>query len=99
MAFTKKVENNKVYFDLAGYEAVVKYARVVTETMAVFTLACHGFALYGMKLVQKADGTYFIAPPANKGKDGKYYNIYAIYLTKEDERRLIEKVLELIGDE
>lgn len=97
MAFTKKVGNTKkVYFDLAGYEAIVKNVRVLTETVVSFTLSCHGFALYNMRLISKTDGGYFIAPPSRKGKDGNYYAEYAIYLTEEDEERLIEKVLEMV---
>jgi len=96
MAFTKKQTTTRVYFDLAGYEATVKNVHVLSETVVSFVLSCHGFALYNMRLIQKTDGGFFIAPPSHKGKDGKYYGEYAVYLTEEDEQRLIDKVLELV---
>lgn len=100
MAFTsKKAGNNKTYFELAEHRAKVTGAHVVTEHMVSFTLSCAGFSLYNMKLVEKADGTFFIAPPATKGKDGNYYNQYAIYLSPEDEKVLIDKVLELVNND
>lgn len=96
MAFTKNQETTRVYFDLTGYEAIVKNVRVMSETTVGFTLSCHGFALYGMRLIEKKSGGYFIAPPSHKSVDGKYFKEYAIYLTEEDEERLIKKVLEMV---
>lgn len=97
MAFTKKqTTTTRVYFDLAGHGAVVENVHMLTETMVSFALCCRGFALYNMRLIQKTDGGFFIAPPSHKGKDGKYYGEYAVYLTEEDEQRLIDKVLEIV---
>lgn len=100
MAFkSKKAENNKTYFEMAEYKAKVTRVRIVTAHMVSFTLSCAGFALYNMKLVEKADGTFFIAPPSTKGKDGNYYNQYAIYLSPDDEEALIDTVLELVNND
>lgn len=99
MAFkTKKNNSDKVYFELSSYKATVKNARVISETCACFTLSCAGFALYNLRVVVTADGKEFIAPPSTKGKNGNYYDQYAIYLTDEDQKKLIAKVKELINE-
>lgn len=100
MAFKIKQNNNKnrVYFDLSGYKATVKNVRVVSETCAAFTLSCAGLALYNLKVVSTEDGKEFIAPASIKGKDGKYYDQYAIYLSEEDQKKLIEKVKEMLNE-
>lgn len=99
MAFKRKEENKKEFFDLAGYKATVQNVRIITEHFISFTLRCAGFSLYNMKLVERADGKYFIAPPSQKAKNGNFYDLYAVYLTEEDEKRLIEKVLELADND
>lgn len=100
MAFkSKNKNNNMVYFELGSYKATVKNVRVLSETCAVFTLSCAGFALYNLRVVVTADGKEFIAPPSTKGKDGNYYNQYAIYLSDEDQKTLIAKVKDLIDEE
>lgn len=99
MAFkTKKKNNDMIYFELGSYKATVKNARVLSETCAVFTLSCAGFALYNLRVVCTADGKEFIAPPSTKAKNGNYYDQYAIYLSEEDQKTLIAKVKELINE-
>lgn len=100
MAFKTKQNNNngRVYFELSGYKATVKNVRVLSETCAVFTLSCAGFALYNLRVVSTADGKEFIAPPSTKGKDGRYYDQYAIYLSEEDQKKLIGKVKEMLNE-
>lgn len=99
MAFkTKKNNDDRVYFELGAYKATVKNVHVISETCAVFTLSCAGFVLYNLKVVCTADGKEFIAPPSTKGKNGNYYNQYAIYLSEEDQKTLIAKVKELINE-
>ena len=93
----QKPENqNKPRFDMVATEATVQNARVVTDDLITFTLKCHGFSLYNMKLVNGKSG-YFITPPSVKGSNGAYYNQYAIYLTEEDEKDLIDSVLTAAG--
>lgn len=86
----------RVNIDLMASGATVTNARVIGETCITFTLKCKGFALYNMKLCEGRDG-YFIASPSTKGKDGKYYSQYAVYLSNEDEQRMIEDVLKAAG--
>lgn len=85
-----------VNLNLMAVGATVANARVIGDTCITFSLRCQGFSLYNMKLCEGRDG-YFIAPPSTKGKDGKFYNQYAVYLSREDEQRLIEDVLKTAG--
>lgn len=92
----KDDKQNKAKFDMIATEATIQNARVVTDDLITFTLKCHGFSLYNMKLVNGKKG-YFITPPSVKGSNGAYYNQYAIYLTEEDEKSLIDSVLAAAG--
>ena len=95
---SKDNKQNKAKFDMFATEAIVQNVRVVTDDLITFTLKCHGFSLYNMKLVNGKKG-YFITPPSVKGGNGAYYNQYAIYLTEEDEKELIDSVLLAAGVE
>lgn len=91
MAFNVKSKSkesaNRVNIDLDKVKAVIKNARVVTDTFISFTLSCEGFSLYNMRLVEFKDGKQAILPPQEKNGN-KYYNKYAIYLSDEDEEWL-----------
>lgn len=89
-------KQNKAKFDMVATEAIVQNARVVTDDLITFTLKCHGFSLYNMKLVNGKKG-YFITPPSVKSSNGAYYNQYAIYLSEKDEKDLIDSVLVAAG--
>lgn len=93
---SKDNKQNDAKFDTVATEAIVKNARVVTNDLITFTLKCHGFSLYNMKLVNGKKG-YFITPPSTKSSNGAYYNQYAIYLSEEDEKSLIDSVLVAAG--
>ena len=74
----QKPENqNMPKFDIVATEAIVQNAKVVTENLITFTLKCHGFSLYNMKLVDGKNG-YFITPPSVKSSNGAYYNQFAV---------------------
>lgn len=94
----KDDKQNKAKFGMIATEAIVQNARVVTDDLITFTLKCHGFSLYNMKLVNGKKG-YFITPPSVKGSNGTYYNQYAIYLSEEDKKSLIDSVLVAAGVE
>ena len=91
MGFNVKTKSkkyaNRVNIDLEKVKAVIKNARVVTDTFISFTLSCEGFSLYNMRLVEFKDGKQAILPPQEKHGD-KYYNQYAIYLSDADEEWL-----------
>ena len=95
MAFNVKSKSkesaNRVNIDLEKVKAVIKNARIVTDTFISFTLSCEGFSLYNMRLVEFKDGEQAILPPQEKHGD-KYYNQYAIYLSDADEEWLKTKV-------
>lgn len=93
---SKDNKQSGVKFDMVATEAIVQNASVVTDDLITFTLKCHGFSLYNMKLVNGKNG-YFITPPSTKGSNGVYYKQYAIYLSKEDEQNLIDSVLMAAG--
>lgn len=92
MGFNVKTKSkksaNRVNIDLEKVKAVIKNARVVTDTFISFTLSCEGFSLYNMRLVEFKDGKQAILPPQEKHGD-KYYNQYAIFLSDVDEEWLI----------
>lgn len=91
MAFNVKSKSkdsaNRVNINLEKVKAVIKNARVVTDTFISFTLSCEGFSLYNMRLVEFKDGKQAILPPQEKHGD-KWYNQYAVYLSDEDEEWL-----------
>lgn len=95
--FNDKNNNNQAHFDLVKYGAAVTNPRQISDNCIVFTLRCGGFSLYNMHIVEGKDGKRFVTPPASKGNDGKYYNEYAIYLSKEDELVIIDAVLNMLG--
>lgn len=98
MGFKNNNNNNtkKTYIDLEAVGYSVKNVRVVSDNMVTFTLSCRGFAFYNMRLFEKKEGGYFITVPQDKGTNGAYYNKYAVYLSKEDEKALIEYLLEAV---
>lgn len=95
--FNNKNNNNGEKFDIAKYGAEVTNPKLISDNCIIFTLRCGGFSLYNMRLVEGKDGKRFVTPPASKGNDGKYYNLYAIYLSEEDEQKIIDTVLNMLG--
>ena len=98
---TKSAQNSEerksVYFDMAENVAMVTNVRKISETCIGFTLKCKGFSLYGLRAVErKDDNGWFISVPATKGKDGKYYNNYSLYLRDEDEKAILDTVFKII---
>ena len=97
----KSAQNNEekkpVYFDMAENVAMVTNVRKISETCIGFTLKCKGFSLYGLRAAEKKDGSsWFISVPATKGKDGKYYNNYALYLRDEDQEAILDTVFKIL---
>lgn len=98
---TKSAPNNEekktVYFDMAENVAMVTNVRQISETCICFTLKCKGFSLYGLRAVErKDDKDWFISVPATKGKDGKYYNNYGLYLRDEDQEAILDTVFNIL---
>lgn len=98
MAFAKKTNSHstadlpRVSVDmLHNLHAVVRSVRQVADTCLVFTLRLYGIDLYGMRLAESAKGT-FISASAQKGKDGKYYDNFRVYLA-DDAKDAIEQAV------
>lgn len=71
----------------------ISNVRRFSDSVVAFTLSGNGLGLYGLKVVEGQKGP-FISSPQQKGKDGKYYNIYSVYFAEDDEKKIIQKVLE-----
>lgn len=98
MAFAKKTNSHstadlpRVSVDmLYDLHAVVRNVRQVADTCLVFTLRLYGIDLYGMRLTESAKGT-FISASAQKGKDGKYYDNFRVYLS-DDAKAAVEQAV------
>lgn len=103
MAFATKTTNNenkKVFMDVKSNDAEVTSVRVISESCVIFTLKCRGFSFYSLRLMErKCDKKLYISVPQTKGKDGKYYNNYGLYLSDADKEDIINKVLEKVQNE
>lgn len=91
MAYTKKAkaEAEKTFFDVSGM--AVTNCRVLSDTVLAFSLSGKGAGFYNLRVVDGKNGK-FVAVPQTKGKDGKWYNQYSLYLTDEDQKKIIEEV-------
>ena len=65
--------------------------RLLSDKVIGFSLLGNGLGLYNLKVIAGAKGD-FVAAPQEKGKDGKYYNVYAVYFSEEDEQKIIAAV-------
>lgn len=94
-------KTEKVYFDMAANVTMVTNVREITKTCIGFTLKCKGFSLYGLRAVQKKDDpdSWFISVPSTKGKDGKYYNNYGLYLRDEDAEAILDTVFGILDSQ
>lgn len=90
MAYKKKTEEKeKTYFNIEGM--TVTNCRVLSENVLAFTLTGKGLGLYNLRVVDSKNGK-FIGAPQSKGKDGNWYNQYALYLSDEDQKKIIAEV-------
>lgn len=95
---SKSKEEKKPDFNLKGMK--VTNVRRLSDTVIAFSLQGNGLGLYNLKVVDGAKGK-FVAVPQTKGNDGKWYNQYAVYLSDDDQKKVIKKVEEALdeGDE
>ena len=94
MAITKNnsnVKNDRPTLNITG--ATIQAAYQLSDTCITFTLNITGASLRGMRLVEKKAGGYFIAAPQTKGKDDKYHDLFIVYLSDDDEKRVCDAVL------
>lgn len=93
-----KEVNEKVFFNLKGMK-VMNARRIPNSTTISFSLCGNGLGLYNLRLVKGGPSGAFIATPQSKGKDDKYYPQYALYLSDEDEDRVIKAVIDKLPAE
>lgn len=95
---SKSKEEKKPDFNLKGMK--VTNVKRLSDTVIAFSLKGNGLGLYNLKVVDGARGK-FVAVPQTKGKDGKWYDQYAVYLSDDDQKKVIKKVEESLdeGDE
>lgn len=86
-------DQKREFFSIKGMK--VNNARRIPGTDVItFSLIGNGLGLYNLRIVTGGARGKFIAPPSTKGKDGKYYNVYALYLSPEDEERVLKAVID-----
>lgn len=90
---TKTNDRGQECLDVKALGIEITNVRVITDTCVSFTMRGKGISLYGMKLVETADGKRFIAPPSVKGSNGNYYNQYAVYLSDDDQKMIMDQVV------
>ena len=76
-------------FDVKGMK--VEKVRKLSDKVIAFSLLGKGLGLYNLKVISGQKGE-FVAAPQEKGKDGKYYNVYAVYFSEADEKKIIAAV-------
>lgn len=96
----KRAENQKetATFKIDWGKTTIENVRALSTNVASFTLRMEGISLYGMKVVESEKGM-FVVPAQSKGNNGKYYNNYAIFLSKEDSELIIDQVCKLLNDD
>ena len=97
MKKTVKEVESKPVFSIKGMR--VANVRKLSETIIAFSLLGNGLGLYNLKVVNGTKGK-FIATPQTKGKkNGEWFNQYAVYLSEEDEQKIIAKVEALVPED
>lgn len=89
MAKKKEME----FFDLGKDWEVTNVRKLKYSTY--FTLKIPGLALFNLRVVpagKKYDA--FIGMPEDKGNDGDYYKRFALYLSEEDTKAVLDAVEE-----
>lgn len=79
----------KQYLSIKG--ATIQAAHLIADNIAVFTLNVPGATFMNLKVVQGKNGM-FIAMPQIKGKNDQWYDQYRIYLSDDDQQRVVDTV-------
>lgn len=90
MGFKNSENLEKTYLEVDKYE--IKNVRLVSDKLVTFTLRGDGVSLYNVRLVEGAKGR-FISASQHKGSDGIWYNDYGLYISENDQKKLIDEVL------
>ena len=93
----KNEKQEKAYFSIKGMRAS-NIRRLGKSGVIAFSLLGNGLGLYNLRIVKGKNGNEFIASPQQKGKDGQYYDDYAVYFSDEDAAKIIKAVKENAPD-
>lgn len=107
MSFNVKSNTNETqkvhhYINLNDWE--ITNARVVTDTFITFTLRgkTNGVSLYGMRLFETKNGKQLIRCPQSEymqNGEKRYANQYAVYISSEDEEKLMAMVIDKLNEQ
>ena len=89
MGFSKGNEERN-YLEVGKY--AIESVRLVSDKLVTFTLRGDGVSLYNVRLVEGSKGR-FISASQHRGSDGKWYNDYGLYISEDDQKKLIDEVL------
>lgn len=92
----KTNEEKKPDFNITGMR--VANVRKLSDTVTAFSLLGNGLGLYNLKVVNGSKGK-FVATPQTKGKDGSWYDQYAVYFSDDDQAKIIKKVESMIDED
>lgn len=86
------------YLDLGEDWKVTNVRKLEWGTF--FTLVLPGLQLFNLRVVPEGNNYGpFISVPEDKGKDGKWYKRYLLYLSDEDQGAIIEEVDKALDEE
>lgn len=91
-------DTKREFFSIKGMR-VNNVRRIPNTEVITFALMGNGLGLYNLRIVTGGASGKFIAAPSEKGKDGKYHNHYALYLSREDEERVMKAVIDKLPAE
>lgn len=84
-------KDSEKFFDLDSEWEVVNVRSFDFGTF--FTLKMPGLALYNLRVVPEGKNyNAFIGMPEEKGKDGGYHKVYALYLSDRDTKAVLDAV-------
>lgn len=81
--------------ELRAAEATVSRARQLSDKVLAFNLRFGCVDLYGMRAISSDKGD-FVSAGQTKGRDGKWYDNYRIYLDKGANDAIIKAVLSCV---
>ena len=88
-------EEQKQELKLDSFE--LQKVRAGRGGVVFFDATINGISVHGMKVIPFSDGSGdFIAWPAQKGADGRYYNVCYARFSPDTEKSLLEKIQEAL---
>ena len=89
--------DEKKNFNIKGMR--IANARRLSDNVIAFSLLGNGLGLYDLRVVDSDSHGTFVAAPQQKAKDGKYYAVYAVYLSEEDQAKIATAVKAKLDEE